>query len=140
MRAISFARPAVAIAISFWMAAAACVFGCMPAFAHSAKQTPLCKTNSLQSQAADCCHRETQSPPTDGSRRPSQPSASCCSTEATLTPVQKWQAAPLAAAFTLAAIPESPLALVLPSRPLDLALASATGGRDTLRKTHLLRI
>jgi hypothetical protein len=141
MRTTSIAKAAVAVGISFWIAVAACVFGCLPAFAHAAKQNPpLCKPDALQSHDTDCCHHESQSTPGDDNQSSPHPGASCCPTEAALTPTHNWHTAPVATSFALAAIPATPSAFALLSWPLAHAQAFGSPGRDTLRKTHVLRI
>ena len=139
VHAISTLRAVVAVAISLWIAIAACVFGCLPAIARSAKQAPLCRTNSLEPQGADCCHRESPSNPAGGKRPSPNPSASCCPTEAALTLVQKWQPALLTAALSVGVSPESPVEIDFSYGPFSDEQVSGTG-RDTLQKMHVLRI
>ena len=140
VRAISMPRAALASALSLWMAVAACVFGCLPAFAHAEKQASACRPNSLEPRGADCCHRESSMPA--GGRRPSpNPSTSCCPTEAALTRVHKWQAAPLTSSLSPGESPEFLVAAAVSASPFSSsAQANRTGGRDTLQKKHVLRI
>ena len=127
----------LAIAVSFWMAVVACVVGCMqPVLARSEPSTPQHQwpnrphqsPNRLQSGLMadmDCCHHESPSAPTNDLPAP-----------------QKLSPAPPASAYENDAIPsiEFRFAFTAFSHPVACAHAFWHSGRDTLLKTHVLRI
>jgi hypothetical protein len=145
--------PILASALSFWMAAAACVLGCMqPVFANAAQGAPQKEASIAQSHSRnqahtgpmpdmDCCHHEKSPSDPASEKKPHHQAVSCCPLDARLTPAQKF-APPSAIAFKSDAVSSTDFAL--PFAPfrrsflIDAALSHT--GRDTLRKTHVLRI
>ena len=139
----------VAIVVSFWMAALACVIGCIqPAFANVRKDQVLSKTNSVNRNHTavmpdmDCCNREGPSAPTSDKKSSPHDSISCCPLDARVSPTQKWNPALLASTFkadTILAL-EFHFASALFAHPPAFAQAFWHSGRDTLLKTRVLRI
>ena len=153
-------NPILAAALSFWMAAAACVIGCMqpvlaPVLTNAApqkevapqKEASIAQSHSRnQAHAAampdmDCCnHEKTPSDPATD-KKPHHQAVSCCPLDARVTRAQKWEPA---SAIAFKGEPVSttefdfPFALFRHSFVIDHALWH--GGRDTLLKTHVLRI
>ena len=153
--------PILAAALSFWMAAAACVMGCMQPLLASTPQSEVAvqKEVAPQNEPAiaqshsrhqahaspmpdmDCCSRDkTPSGPASNKTHHHQ-AVSCCPLDARLTPAQKF-APPSAIAFKSDAVSSTTLDLPFPlfrrSSLIDDALSHT--GRDTLRKTRVLRI
>jgi hypothetical protein len=142
--------PVLAVALSFWMAAAACVIGCMqPVLADSAAQSggsignshSLNQTHTGPMPDMDCCHHEKtpSDPATD--KKPHHQAVSCCPLDARLTRAQKWGPASTIA-FKSEPVSTTeldfPFALFRHSFAIDHALWHS--GRGTLLKTHVLRI
>jgi hypothetical protein len=147
--------PILAAALSFWMAAAACVLGCMQPLLASTPQSELAPQNEAaiahgpsrhQIHAGampdmDCCHHE-KSPSDPASRKtPHHEAVSCCPLDARVTPAQKFQP-PSAIAFKsdVVSSTEFNLAFALSRRSFLIDDALWHTGRDTLLKTHVLRI
>ena len=144
----------LAIGVSFWMAVVACVVGCMqPVLARSEPSTPQHQwpnrphqsPNRLQSGLMadmDCCHHESPSAPANDHKRSPHESISCCPLDARVPAPQKLSAAPPASAYENDAIPsiEFRFAFTAFSHPVACAHAFWHSGRDTLLKTHVLRI
>jgi hypothetical protein len=142
--------PILAAALSFWMAAAACVIGCMqPVLANAPVQNAVSigqsysrnKTHTGPMPDMDCCNREkSPSDPASG-KKPHHQAVSCCPLDARLTPAQKF-APPSAIAFKSDVISSTefdlPFALFRRAFLIDDPLWHS--GRDTLLKTHVLRI
>ena len=141
--------PLLAVALSFWMASAACVIGCMqPVLANSPAQSEgsigeshsLNQTHTGPMPDMDCCnHDKTPSgPATD--KKPHHQAVSCCPLDARATPAQKW--GPALTAFKSEPVSTTeldfPFALFRHSFAIDHALWHS--GRGTLLKTHVLRI
>jgi len=142
--------PILAAALSFWMAAAACVLGCMqPLLANPAPQMDVSiaqdhsriHAHSAAMPDMDCCHHEKNPSDPASGKKPHHQAVSCCPLDARVTPAQKF-APPSAIAFQSDAISSTefslPFALFRSSFLIDDALSPT--GRDTLRKTHVLRI
>jgi len=148
--------PILAAALSFWMAAAACVLGCMqPVLANAAPHEKVAPQNAvsigqshLRNQAhaspmpdMDCCHHEKSPSDPANDKKPHHQAISCCPLDARLTPAHKF-APPSAIAFKIDAVSSTefnlPFALFRRSFLIDDALSHT--GRDTLLKTHVLRI
>jgi hypothetical protein len=147
MRSTPSTTRVLAIALSFWMAAAACVIGCMqPVLARSepSMSKPRLPKRSQSGLMADmdCCHHEGPSAPANGDKRSPHDSVSCCPLDARVTPTQKLNAAPLASAFESNAILslEFRFAFAAFSYPLAFAHAFWHSGRETLLKARVLRI
>jgi hypothetical protein len=153
MRSIaSIFRPALAIALSFWMAALACVLGCLqPALAHPVtSDQALTKTGSIHAGPSghalnhemDCCHRESPSAPADKQHSPTHDSISCCPLDARVTPTPKLNPPAAGIPFQAATISsdEFHFAFSVFSDPATLTHVFWHSGRDTLLNTHLLRI
>ena len=145
----SIVRPALAIALSFWMAALACVLGCLqPALANSAtSEQALTKTGSIHQGHAlnhemDCCHRESPSAPADKHHSPTHDSISCCPLDARVTPTPRLNPPVAGIAFQAVTVSsnESHFAFALFCDPATLTHVFWHSGRDTLLSTHLLRI
>ncbi len=144
----------LAIGISFWIAVAACVIGCMqPMLARSEPSIPQHQwpnrphqsSNRLQSGVmadTDCCHHESPSAPANDHKRSPHESISCCPLDARVPAVQKLSPAPPANAYENDAIPslEFHFAFAAFSHPLASAHAFWHSGRATLLKAHVLRI
>jgi hypothetical protein len=142
--------PVLAVALSFWLAAAACVLGCMqPVFANSPSQNGGLIGNSHSPNHihtspmpdTDCCnHEPTPSDPAKD-KQPHHESVSCCPLDARITPAQKWDAAS-AIAFKSEAVstPEFDLAFAPFRHFFVIDHALCDGGRGTLLKIHVLRI
>ncbi|MCU1241566.1 MAG: hypothetical protein JWO71_2292 [Candidatus Acidoferrum typicum] len=152
--------PIVAAALSFWMAAAACVIGCMqpvlaPALANATPQREVAPQNEVsigrghsrnQTHAGpmpdmDCCNHEKSPSDPASDKKPHHEAVSCCPLDARVTPAQKF-APPSAIAFKIDVVSSTefnlPFALFRRSLLIDDALWHS--GRDTLLKTHVLRI
>jgi hypothetical protein len=149
-------NPILAAALSFWMAAAACVLGCMqPVLANAVpheevapqKEASIGQSHSRNQAHAspmrdmDCCHHErTPSDPANG-KKSHHEAVSCCPLDARLTPAQKF-APPSAIAFKSDIVSPTefnlPSALFRRSSLIDDALSHT--GRHTLLKSHVLRI
>jgi len=144
----------LAIGLSFWMAAVACVVGCMqPVLARSEPSAPQYQSpnrshqspNRLQSGLIadmDCCHHESPSAPANDHKRSPHELISCCPLNARVPVAQKLSPAPPASAYENDAIPsiEFRFAFTAFSHPAACAHACWHSGRDTLRKAHVLRI
>jgi len=142
--------PVLAVALSFWMAAAACVIGCMqPVLANFPAQSEgsignshsLNQTHTGPMPDMDCCHHEeTPSDPAKDKKSHHQ-AVSCCPLDARVTPAQKWGPASTTA-FKSEPVSTTeldfPFALFRHSFAIDHALWHS--GRGTLLKTHVLRI
>jgi len=142
--------PLLAVALSFWMAAAACVIGCMqPVLANSPAQSEgsIGKSNSLNQTHTglmpdmDCCnHEKAPSDPARG-KKPHHQAVSCCPLDARVTRAQKWEpASTIAFKSEPVSTTECDFAFALfrHSSVIDHALWHS--GRGTLLKTHVLRI
>ena len=140
--------PLLAAALSFWMAVAACVLGCMqpllastPNEASIAQSHPLHQAHASPMPDMDCCHQDKapSGPASNNTHHPQ--SVSCCPLDARLTPAQKF-APPSAIAFKIDAVSSAAFDLPAPlfrrSSLIDDALSPT--GRDTLRKIRVLRI
>jgi hypothetical protein len=140
----------LAVALSFWMAAAACVIGCMqPVLANSPAQSggSIGKGHSLNQAHTgpmadmDCCHHEKT--PSDPARdkKPHHQAVSCCPLDARVTPAQKWEPASTIA-FKGEALSTTQLdfPFALFRHPFVIGDALWHSGRGTLLKTHVLRI
>jgi hypothetical protein len=143
-------NPILAAALSFWMAAAACVLGCMqPLLANPAPQmeVSIAQNHSLiQAHTGpmpdmDCCHHENNPSDPASDKKPHHQAVSCCPLDARLTPAQKF-APPSAIAFKSDVVSSTDFALPFAPfrRPFLIDDALSHTGRDTLRKTHVLRI
>jgi hypothetical protein len=142
--------PLLAAALSFWMAAAACVIGCMqPVLVNAAPQNEASIRQSHSPNQAhtgampdmDCCnHERSPSSPPSG-KKPHHEAVSCCPLDARLTPAQKF-APPSAIAFKsdLVSSTEFDLSFAPFRRAFQIDDALSHTGRDTLLKTHVLRI
>jgi hypothetical protein len=143
-------NPILAAALSFWMAAVACVLGCMqPVLANPApqKEASIGQTHS-RNQAdtgpmpdMNCCHHEKSPSDPASDKKPHHEAVSCCPLDARVTPAKKFEP-PLAIAFKSDVVSSAefdfPFALFRRSFLIDDALSHT--GRDTLLKTHVLRI
>ena len=147
MRSTSSTTRALAIAVSFWMAAVACVIGCMqPVLAKSepsiSKAHSPNRTRSGLMADMGCCNHESSSAPT-GDKKPSpHDSVSCCPLDARVTPTQKLHPPISGIAFKADSIFSCEFHFVFAlfcDRPA-FAHAFWHSGRGTLLKTHVLRI
>ncbi len=147
MRSTSSITRALAIAVSFWMAAVACVMGCMqPVLAGSepsiSKAHSPNRTRPGLMPDMDCCNHESSSSPTGDKKPLPHDSASCCPLDARVTPTQKLNPPILGIAFKADAISSREFHFAFASFCDRLGVAHAFWhtGRDTLLKTHVLRI
>ena len=162
MRSTRMRSKIVAVGGSFWIAVAACVLGCMqPMFAKPAgadrahgagdavRQSGADNLTQDLTSEMDCCYHEHPAVPDDGNK-PSQHRAphgsphdavSCCPLDATITPTAKFKP-PELIEFRADAIGsyEFHFAFATFSDGAAFAPAFWHSGRDTLRKTHVLRI
>jgi hypothetical protein len=148
--------PILAAALSFWMAAAVCVIGCMqPLLAHAVPQNEVAPQNEVsisqshsRNQAhtgpmpdMDCCNHEKSPSDPASDKKSHHQAVSCCPLDARVTPAQKF-APPSAIAFKSDVVSSTgldlPFALFRRSFLIDDALSHT--GRDTLLKSHVLRI
>jgi len=142
--------PVLAVALSFWMAAVACVIGCMqPVLASSpaqregsiAESHSLNQTHTGPMPDMDCCHHEKTPSNPASDKKPHHQAVSCCPLDARVTPAQKWEPASTIA-FKSEAVSTTeldfPFARFRHSFVIDDALRHS--GRGTLLKTHVLRI
>jgi hypothetical protein len=90
----------------------------------------------------DCCKHESPSAPARDKKPSPHESVSCCPLDARVTPTQKWNAPISGIAFKAAIISsnEFRFSFALFCNPPGFAHASWHSGRDTLLKTHTLRI
>src|SRR5712671_2089036 len=151
----------LAIVLSFWIAVAACVIGCMqPVLARSepsipqhqwpnrpnqSSNRPHQSSNRLQSGLiadTDCCHHESPSAPANDHKRSPHESMSCCPLDARVPAAQKLSTAPPASAYENDAVSsiEFRFAFTAFSHPAACAHAFWHSGRDPLLKAHVLRI
>ena len=146
--------PILATALSFWIAAAACVMGCMqpmlsPELASAApqKDSPVAhdfsrhQTHASPTLDMECCRHEhgPSAPATDN--KPHHQAVSCCPPDARVTPAQKF-APRSTTAFKAAVVSSTGFALPSSrfSRSSLIDDALSHPGRDTLLKTSVLRI
>jgi hypothetical protein len=133
-----------AIWVSLWMAVLACLTGCFQPifFGSEAKaQAGINESGGHKHGHAgnmECCKpsgRSPSSPPKD-KKRPSGENASCCPLEATV--IQKREAPAKASA----AVPslDFHFSFTQFSAPVEFTQVMENSGRDTLLKTHALRI
>jgi len=149
MRSIpSTLKAGLASAVSLWMAALVCVTGCTQPVLASARIVASSVSRALASRGesalmadmGDCHHADGNSPVPSHDGKPASSAVSCCPLEITL-PHQPDPAAPKIV-FTGDLVPSSgfqSLATRFP-RPGELTQSTWHSGRDTLLKTHLLRI
>jgi hypothetical protein len=141
----------MALVVSLWMAALACVMGCtQPLFASSQAivEAPASQRNSVNQTQPDlmadmesCHHSGSNSPaPSNDKKPPSNGTVSCCPLEITVTP--KWSApTPKIAPAQSIALPSGfHFQLTRLSGLVELPQLISHSGRDTLLETHLLRI
>jgi hypothetical protein len=147
MRLASITRATFVFALSCWMAAVACVIGCMqPVIARSEPSiSNVHSRNGTQSGLMadmDCCNHESSSAPTNDKRPSPHDSVSCCPLDASVTPTQKLNPPILGIAFKADTVSsrEFHFAFALFCDPLVFAHAFWHSGRDTLLKVHVLRI
>jgi hypothetical protein len=162
MGSTSFITRVFGIALSLWMAVAACVMGCMqPVLAgstHSHAQqaqserarserarsgrTQLGQAQSGLMPEMDCCKHESPSAPANNKKSSPHEAVSCCPLDARVTPTQKLNAPITGIAFKAATISsnEFRFACALFCNPPGFTHAFWHSGRDTLLKTHILRI
>jgi hypothetical protein len=144
-------KAGMATAVSLWMAALACVMGCtQPVLAGSPtilEESSIQKNSAGQSSSelmADMegCHHSggnSSVPPSD--RKPASNGAlSCCPLEITVN--QKWSATKLGIARSVVLAPPSGFRfeIIRFSSLVEFPRPIWHNGRDTLLKTHLLRI
>lgn len=134
-------------ALSCWMAAVACVIGCMqPVIARSEPSiSKVHSRNGTQSGLMadmDCCNHESSSAPTNDKKPSPHDSVSCCPLDARVTPTQKLNPPILGIAFKADTVSsrEFHFAFALFCDRLVFAHAFWHSGRDTLLKAHVLRI
>ena len=157
MGSTSFVTRVFGVALSLWMAVAACVMGCMqPVLAGSThSHSQQARSERAQSGRAqlgqaqsglmpdmDCCKHESPSAPTNDKKSSPHEAVSCCPLDARVTPTQKLNAPVSGMAFKAATISsnEFRFAFALFCNPPGLTHAFWHSGRDTLLKTHVLRI
>ena len=147
MRSTSSITRALAIAVSFWMAAVACVIGCMqPVLARSepsiSKAHSPNRTRPGLMADMDCCNHESSSAPPIDKKPSPHDSVSCCPLDARVAPTQKLNPPLLGIAFKADSIfsCEFHFAFALFCDRLAFAHAFWHSGRGTLLKTHVLRI
>lgn len=152
MRSIShIIKVGMATAVSLWMAVLACVMGCtQPVIASSltilnASSTTKSSDNPGSSDLMpdmESCHHSGGNPSAPPSNRKPAPNGalSCCPLEITLN--QKWDATKLGIARTLEFAPSSGFhfELTRSSSLAEFPQPIPHRGRDTLLRTHLLRI
>jgi hypothetical protein len=145
MRLTSLTRATLVVALSFWVAAAACVIGCMqPVLAQNGLSVSRAKSLNrtqpdLMPDMACCNHEKSPSGPTSD-KRPPHHAVSCCPLDARATPTQKLNPLTLGTAFNTVSSHEIHFALALFCDPLVFTHTFWYSGRDTLLKAHVLRI
>jgi len=143
-------NPILAAALSFWMAAAACVIGCMqPLLVNAAPQDEASiGQDHSQNQAhagpmpdMDCCNHEKSPSGPASDKKPHHEAVSCCPLDARVTPAQKF-APPSAIAFKSDVVSSAEFNFPFPLSRRSFLIDDALwhSGRDTLLKTHVLRI
>lgn len=148
------------VALSLWMAVAACVMGCMqPVMAgsthgHATQQAQTDRARAQPERAKsrragaglmadmDCCSHENPSAPAGDKKSLPHESVSCCPLDARVTPTQKLNAPVAGIAFKAAAISpdEFRFSFALFCDTPEFPHAFWHSGRDTLLKTRVLRI
>jgi hypothetical protein len=144
-------KAVMAVAISLWMAALACVMGCTQPILASPSQVldaSASQRNSISHGQPDlmanmesCHHSGNNSPaPSNDKKPPSEGAVSCCPLETTVTP--KWSTSTLrtAAAQDLALHSEFRFQPTRFSGSVEPSQPISHSGRDTLLETHLLLI
>lgn len=142
-------RMATAFSLALWMAALACVTGCMvPAFANASPKHTSCPDESgtdlgvgLMAGMANCPHVGHHSPakPHGGKSAPAG-GMSCCFLNANVPAKMRTPEPQLVAAHVAVPVAIFDVTPVWIHSAPALALPVIHQGRDTLLQTHLLRI